>query len=232
MKRKLLIAIPLLCAVAVAAWIYRPKHEAAGEGYIGERSVTLWSGVAQVREPLDALHYGDHVEIGVLATTTAVKVRTTSGEVGWIDAQIKPDAENGVVAAQRETVRRRAGVAGAGSRPDQGGHQSASVARPHSTSPVSIRARHPSGNCRTSRRRRVAQASDEKGILPVMLETGGKKTPKKKNGYLFEGLLPGRPAKAIPARRIPRRPRSPVIAPLPLPVGSSDVSWNWTCPTP
>src|ERR1700730_1669147 len=86
MKRKLLIAILLLCAVAVAAWIYRPKHEAAGEGYIGERSVTLWSGVAQVREPLDALHYGDHVEI-VARHNDSVKVRTTGGETGWIDAR-------------------------------------------------------------------------------------------------------------------------------------------------
>ena len=86
MKRKLLIAIPLLCAVAVAAWIFRPKHEALGEGYIGERSVTLWSGVAQVREPLDALHYGDHVEI-VARHNDNVKVRTASGEMGWIDAR-------------------------------------------------------------------------------------------------------------------------------------------------
>jgi hypothetical protein len=86
MKRKLLIAIPLLCAVALAAWIYRPKHEALGEGYIGERSVTMWSGVAQVREPLDALHYGDHVEI-VARHNDNVKVRTSSGEVGWIDAR-------------------------------------------------------------------------------------------------------------------------------------------------
>jgi hypothetical protein len=86
MKRKLLIAIPLLCAVAVAAWIYRPKHEAAGEGYIAERSVTLWSGVAQVREPLDALHYGDRVEI-VARHNDSVKVRTAGGEVGWIDAR-------------------------------------------------------------------------------------------------------------------------------------------------
>jgi hypothetical protein len=86
MKRKLLIAVPLLFAVVVAAWIFRPKHEALGEGYIGERSVTLWSGVAQVREPLDALHYGDHVEI-VARHNDNVKVRTTSGEVGWIDAR-------------------------------------------------------------------------------------------------------------------------------------------------
>jgi hypothetical protein len=86
MKRKLLIAVPLLCAVAVAAWIYRPKHDAGGEGYIGERSVTLWSGVAQVREPLDALHYGDHVEI-VARHNDSVKVRTIAGEIGWIDAR-------------------------------------------------------------------------------------------------------------------------------------------------
>src|SRR6202790_3028095 len=86
MKSKLLIAIPLLCAVAVAAWIYRPKHEVVGEGYIGERSVTLWSGVAQVREPLDSLHYGDHVEV-VARHNDNVKVRTTSGETGWIDAR-------------------------------------------------------------------------------------------------------------------------------------------------
>jgi hypothetical protein len=86
MKHKLLIAIPLLCVVAVAAWIFRPKHDALGEGYIGERSVTLWSGVAQVREPLDALHYGDHVEI-VARHNDNVKVRTTNGEVGWIDAR-------------------------------------------------------------------------------------------------------------------------------------------------
>ena len=86
MKRKLLIAVPLLFAVVVAAWIFRPKHEALGEGYIGERSVTLWSGVAQVREPLDALHYGDHVEI-VARHNDNVKVRTASGEVGWIDAR-------------------------------------------------------------------------------------------------------------------------------------------------
>ena len=86
MKRKLFIAIPLLCAVAAAAWVFRPKHEALGEGYIGERSVTLWSGVAQVREPLDVLHYGDQVEI-VARHNDSVKVRTTSGEVGWIDAR-------------------------------------------------------------------------------------------------------------------------------------------------
>ena len=40
MKRKLLVAVPLLCLVAVTAWFFRPKHEYLGDAYISERSVT------------------------------------------------------------------------------------------------------------------------------------------------------------------------------------------------
>jgi hypothetical protein len=87
MKRKLLIAIPLLLVVALVAWLLRPKHETLGDGYISERSVTLWSSVAQVREPLDSLHYGDHVEV-LARRNDNVKVRTAGGEVGWIDGRI------------------------------------------------------------------------------------------------------------------------------------------------
>jgi hypothetical protein len=87
MKRKLLVAVPLLCLVAVLAWVFRPKHESLGEGYISERSVTLWSSVAQVREPMDTLHYGDHVEILARRNDNA-KVRTAAGEVGWIDGRL------------------------------------------------------------------------------------------------------------------------------------------------
>lgn len=86
MKRKLLVAIPLLCLVALLAWFLRPKHETLGEGYIGERSVTLWSGVAQVREPVGTLHFGDRVEI-LSRHNDSVKVRESSGTVGWIDAR-------------------------------------------------------------------------------------------------------------------------------------------------
>src|SRR5580693_4785925 len=87
MRRKLLIAIPLLVIVVVAAWLLRPKHESLGDAYISERSVTLWSSVAQVREPVDTLHYGDHVEI-LARRNDNVKIRTASDEVGWIDGRI------------------------------------------------------------------------------------------------------------------------------------------------
>jgi len=40
MKRKLLVAVPLLCLVVVLAWFFRPKHEYLGEAYVSERSTT------------------------------------------------------------------------------------------------------------------------------------------------------------------------------------------------
>jgi hypothetical protein len=85
-KRKLLIAVPLLVLVVIAAWLLRPKHESVGEAYISERSITLWSSVAQVREPVDTLHYGDHVDVMARRNDSA-KIRTASGEVGWIDGR-------------------------------------------------------------------------------------------------------------------------------------------------
>src|ERR1700742_2978156 len=87
MKRKLLVAIPILVIVAIVAWALRPKHESVGDGYISERSVTLWSSAARVREPVDTLHYGDHVEILARRNDNA-KVKTAAGEVGWIDGRL------------------------------------------------------------------------------------------------------------------------------------------------
>ena len=90
MKRKLLIAVPLLCIVVLAAWYFRPKHELLGEAYVGERSATLWSSVAQVRQPLDTLHYGDRVDV-VARRNDSVKVRTAAGELGWVDGRYLMD---------------------------------------------------------------------------------------------------------------------------------------------
>jgi hypothetical protein len=86
MKRKLLVAIPLLCMVAVLAWIFRPKHEAVGEAYVSERTVTMWSSIAQVREQLSVLNYGERVEVLARRNDNA-KVRTASGVVGWMDGR-------------------------------------------------------------------------------------------------------------------------------------------------
>lgn len=90
MKRKLLIAVPLLCVVAVIAWFFRPKHESLGEAYVGERTATLWSSVAQVRQPLDTLHYGDRVDV-VARRNDSIKVRTAAGELGWVEGRYLMD---------------------------------------------------------------------------------------------------------------------------------------------
>ena len=86
MKRKLLIAVPLLGLVALLAWWFRPKHETLGEAFVSERTVTLWGRVAQVREPLGMLHYGDRVAV-VARRNDNVEVRTTAGVIGWVDGR-------------------------------------------------------------------------------------------------------------------------------------------------
>ncbi len=92
MKRKLLVAVPLLCLVALLAWILRPKHESLGAAYVGERSITLWSSVAQVREQLGVLLYGERVEM-LARRNENVKVRTTGGVIGWVDGRYLMDPE-------------------------------------------------------------------------------------------------------------------------------------------
>ena len=90
MKKKLLIAVPLLALVALTAWFFRPRHETLGEAYVSEKSVTLWSSMAQVRQPLSVLHYGDHVDM-LSKRNDFVKVRTSTGAVGWIDGRLLMD---------------------------------------------------------------------------------------------------------------------------------------------
>ncbi len=86
MKRRLLVAVPLLVLVGLLAWAFRPKRETVGDAYVSERSVTLWSSVAQVREPVDTLHYGDRVDV-IAHRNDNVKVRTVAGLVGWVDGR-------------------------------------------------------------------------------------------------------------------------------------------------
>ena len=85
MKRKLLVAIPLLLVVVVVAWIVRPKHEYIGEAYVSTRSTAILSSVAQVRQEIGELHYGEHVEM-MTKRNEFVKVKTSKGLIGWVDA--------------------------------------------------------------------------------------------------------------------------------------------------
>src|SRR5215831_6956400 len=84
MKRKLLIAVPLLCLVAVAAWMFRPKRETQGEAFVSERVAPVLSGIAQVRQQVGVLHYGERVEV-LSKRNEYMKMRTPAGAVGWVD---------------------------------------------------------------------------------------------------------------------------------------------------
>jgi hypothetical protein len=90
MKRKLLVAVPLLCLVGLAAWFFRPKHESVGSAYVSERSVTLFSSMAQVREQVGVLYYGERVEI-LAHRNDYAKVRTANGVEGWMDGRYLMD---------------------------------------------------------------------------------------------------------------------------------------------
>lgn len=92
MKRKLLVAVPLLCLVALLAWFFRPKHDSLGAAYVSERSVTIWSSIAQVREQSGVLVYGERVEV-LARRNDNVKVRTAAGLTGWVDSRYLMDPD-------------------------------------------------------------------------------------------------------------------------------------------
>jgi hypothetical protein len=86
MKRRLLIAVPLLALVTLVAWMLRPKHETLGEAFVSEKAAPLLSGIAQVREQVGMLHYGERVDV-VGKRNDYVKVRTNAGTVGWVESR-------------------------------------------------------------------------------------------------------------------------------------------------
>jgi len=85
MKRRLLIAVPVLSLVALVAWLVRPRHEVIGEAFVSEKVVPMLSGIAQVRQQVGALHYGERVE-GISKRNEYAKVRTSAGTVGWVES--------------------------------------------------------------------------------------------------------------------------------------------------
>lgn len=77
--------IPIV--LILAALLYWKLHPGTPKvisvGYVADRDVILWNTLAQVRESVAEVHYGDRVEV-VRAEGTALQVRTASGTVGWM----------------------------------------------------------------------------------------------------------------------------------------------------
>src|SRR6267143_1300193 len=203
MKRKLLVAVPLLCVVVVLAWFFRPKHEYLGEAYVSERSTTLWSSVAQVRAPIDTLHYGDRVDV-MARRNDSVKVRTGSG-ASSSSTSPKPCPCRRAAAPKCKPIF----VSG----PDARSLASISSAvefqsrSSHAPSPIGCKS---ATSARTTKRRQ----------------------PRRRIGSWFAAWPPALLAKSLPAAPNPIPPRSPVIRPFRSPAGSWLVLWSLICLRP
>lgn len=81
--KRILIVLAVVSGVALGGfWLWpRPPLAAA---HCAERKVSIWNRVAQVREPVATLSYGERIGI-VERRKDNVRVRTQSGVEGWID---------------------------------------------------------------------------------------------------------------------------------------------------
>lgn len=82
MRRALLIVLVLI-VVAAAWWALRPEAPLE-RAYVRSRGASVWNRVAQVREPVATLRYGEVVEVFERRAEN-VRVRTAQGDVGWVN---------------------------------------------------------------------------------------------------------------------------------------------------
>jgi hypothetical protein len=77
--------IPIVLILgALLYWKLHPgPPKVISVGYVGDRDVILWNTLAQVRESVGEVHYGDRVEV-VRVEGSAMQVRTPSGTIGWM----------------------------------------------------------------------------------------------------------------------------------------------------
>jgi len=86
-RSRWLLSIVLLAGIAFAWWTQRRKPPAYPFAYVGDRTATLWSTTAQVRQTVATLRYGDRVAV-IRRTGDQAQVRTGSGAQGWVDAKL------------------------------------------------------------------------------------------------------------------------------------------------
>lgn len=85
-RSRWILAIVLIAGIAVTWWIRRRPPQYA-QAYVGERSVTVWSSSAQVREIVATLTYGDKVLV-LRDAGEQSEIRTPAGAQGWVDSHL------------------------------------------------------------------------------------------------------------------------------------------------
>ncbi len=78
-----------LLACALAACGKTSEH--GEEAFAADRSVTVWSSLAQVRQPVATLRYGDRVEI-LEKRNEQVRLRTATSAIGWTEERALMDS--------------------------------------------------------------------------------------------------------------------------------------------
>ncbi|HTQ85917.1 MAG TPA: hypothetical protein VMI93_06870 [Candidatus Solibacter sp.] len=76
--------LPAILALALASGGCGHSERPGEEAFIADRTVTLWTSLAQVRQPAASLHYGDRVEI-LDRQNDQAHVRTAAGALGWTE---------------------------------------------------------------------------------------------------------------------------------------------------
>lgn len=102
--RRLLIGIALAIGlIGFSLWLLYPKHDYE-KVYVRGRNVTAWNRLAQVREPVVNLRYGEVVSV-VERQRGNVFIETPNGNRGWVDERQLMPAE---LWQQSEELLRRA----------------------------------------------------------------------------------------------------------------------------
>jgi hypothetical protein len=87
--RRLVLILLLILVGLLAHRAWKSRQKPIGEGFVTVQTLTVWSRVAQVKEPVARLRNGDRVWI--LGPTAAggewSRVRTEDGKEGWVQSQ-------------------------------------------------------------------------------------------------------------------------------------------------
>jgi len=80
-----------LAMLALALAACRKAEEHGEEAFAADRSVTVMSSLAQVRQPVATLRYGDRVEI-LERRNDQLRVRTATAAIGWVEGHALMDS--------------------------------------------------------------------------------------------------------------------------------------------
>src|SRR5260370_15781255 len=78
-----IIPVILILAALIYWWLRPRAPNFIAIEYVADRDAPLWNTLAQVRQRVADLHYGERLEV-VRQEGTAVQVRTPSGALGWL----------------------------------------------------------------------------------------------------------------------------------------------------